>query len=140
MSTRLITKDGQVSASGFDRVRVTANLFFFLFAVAWQKHGTRHILARAQTVCGWTRCVARAMSSLWSSAPKVPGGNTTVCIQRTQECPAAHSQVEHNSFSVCNLQYSHRQSICCDLTFTLFCMTLSCTLFYRLLLISILYI
>lgn len=77
---------------------VQTKLFFcvvsFAFVVVWRGHGARRTLERAQTVCGWTRCAAQAMSSLWSSVQKVPGGSTTVCTLRTPECPAPPLQVE----------------------------------------------
>lgn len=64
-----------------------------VLTVAWQERGRRHILARAPTACGWTRCDAQATSWRWSSVQKVLGGNTTASTLRTQECRAAHSQV-----------------------------------------------
>lgn len=65
------------------------------FVVVWRGHGSRHILAKVQATCGWTRCVAQAMSSLWSSVQKAAGGNTTVCTLRMQECLATLLQVGH---------------------------------------------
>lgn len=92
-------KSGPVSASAFDCISFTAKQIsyssvpFLFFVVVWRRHGARRILARAQAVCGWTRCAAQAMSSHWSSVQKVPGGNTTVCTLRMQECPAILLQV-----------------------------------------------
>lgn len=63
--------------------------------MALQGHGARHILARVQAACGWTRCVAQAMSSLWSNVQKVHGENTTVCTLKMQGSPAILLQVDH---------------------------------------------
>lgn len=68
---------------------------FLFFVVALQGHGARHILARVQAACGWTRCVAQAMSSLWSNVQKVHGENTTVCTLKMQGSPAILLQVDH---------------------------------------------
>lgn len=60
-----------------------------LFLVVLHGRGAKHILESIQAVCGWMRCVAQAMSSLWNSVPRVLGGSTTVCTRRMQEFPAA---------------------------------------------------
>lgn len=60
---------------------------------AWQERGRRHVLARAPTVCGWTRCDAQATSWHWSNVQKVLGGNTTASTLRMLECRAARFQV-----------------------------------------------
>lgn len=70
-----------------------SSLSSFVRVVVWRGRGARRILERVQAECGWMRCAARGMSFLWSSVLKVPGGNTTVCTQKTQGCPAVHSQV-----------------------------------------------
>lgn len=95
----LLKTNAQVSVSVFHCISITtqAKAFFrasMSFVAVQQGPGARHILARVQVTCCWTRCVARAMSSLWSSVQKVPGGNTTVCTLKMQECPATLSQVE----------------------------------------------
>lgn len=76
--------------------------YLFISVVVQPKHGARHILAKAQVACGWMRCVAQAMSSLWSSAQKVRGENTTVCTRRMRECLATPLQVFHHSWRTCD--------------------------------------
>lgn len=99
----VIYKSGPSSSTSvFNCISIPASQTFcssvpsLFFVVVWRGHGARHILARVQAVCGWTRCVAQAMSSLWSSVQKVPGANTTVCTLRMQECPATLLQVEQH--------------------------------------------
>lgn len=95
-------KSGPVSTSVFNCISIPASqplcssVPSLFFVAVWWGLGARHILARVQAVCGWTRCVAQAMSSLWSSVQKVPGANTTVCTLRMQECPATLLQVEQH--------------------------------------------